>query len=142
MVTSSLDRHPCLRGWQRHQRPDRGSVLIELVVAMGILTSVMLPIAFSYTLELRTVRAQYFRAVAMEIVDGEMEILLAGEWQTLASGQHRYPVHAPAATNLPPGQFTVSFDGQAIQLEWRAVKAGHGGAVSRSAQIPRHSTSL
>src|SRR6478609_8066839 len=70
----------------------RASVLLELVVAMGILTTVMLPIAFSYTLELRTVRAQYFRAVAMEVIDGEMEILLAGEWQTLAQGQHNYSI--------------------------------------------------
>jgi hypothetical protein len=117
-------------------------VMLELVVAIGILTAVALPVAFSFVLEQRTVRAQYCHAIAMEIVDGEMEILLAGPWQNLAPGRHPYVTRAGAATNLPPGQFTVDFDGQTLQLEWHPDQPGRGGPVTRVARVTKHPTSL
>jgi hypothetical protein len=113
-----------------------GIVTLELVVAMGILASVMLPVAYSVVREQRLARAYYYRAVAMEIVDGEMEVLLAGEWQTYSRGQHEYRVRAEAAKNLPPGRFLLSLNESQVRLEWRPRKPGQGGAVTRVASIP------
>ena len=79
--------------------------MMELLVAMALLVGALLPLAYSIVSEKRLARAYYQRAVAMEIVDGEMETLAAGEWATFSSGIHEYPVRAGAATNLPPGRF-------------------------------------
>ncbi len=120
----------------RRTRLTAGIVTLELVVAMGILASVMLPVAYSVLREQRLARALYYRAVAMEIVDGEMEVLRAGEWRAYARGQHQYQVRAEAAKNLPPGRFLLSLNESQVRLEWRPRKPGQGGAVTRVASIP------
>jgi len=53
----------------------------------------VLPLAYSVASEKRLARASYQRAVAMEIVDGEIEILAAGEWLAFKSGAQDYQVH-------------------------------------------------
>ena len=121
---------------QRH-RPVAGLVVLELIVALGIIATAMLPFAYSVVQEQRLARAYYYRAVAMAIVDGEMETLLAGEWQVFAPGARAYAVRADAAKNLPPGQFTLSLTATELRLEWRPVKLGQGGGVVRIAPIPK-----
>jgi hypothetical protein len=71
----------------------------------------------------------------MEIVDGEMEVLLAGEWLQFAEGPHPYPVKAASATNLPPGRFRLTRDGNRLRLEWLPEKRGNGGSVSREGRV-------
>lgn len=112
-----------------------GIVTIELVVALGILATVILPLAYSLVQEQRAARAYYFRAVAMEIVDGEMEMLVAGEWRAYKTGTHPYKVRAESARNLPPGDFLLSIGESAVQLEWRPRQLGKGGAISRTAPV-------
>ena len=70
----------------------RASLMIELLAAMAILAGVAIPLAWSLSSERRLARALYQRAVAMEIIDGEMEILVAGEWREFSQGRHAYPV--------------------------------------------------
>jgi hypothetical protein len=106
-----------------------------LVVAMGIIATAMLPIAFSLVQEQRAARAYYFRAIAMEIVDGEMEALVAGDWRAFSKGTQPYSVRAQAAKNLPPGAFALSIQESEIRLEWRPRKTGQGGAVWRTAAL-------
>src|SRR5712691_10335712 len=96
------------RGGLGHQT---ASLMIELLVAMALLTGALLPVAYSLTSEKRYARACYQRAVAMEIVDGEMETLLAGEWRAFKSGTNEYKVNAAAAANLPPGRFLLIAQG-------------------------------
>jgi len=110
--------------------------MIELVVAMGILSATMLPVAYSFVQEQRLVRAYYYRAIAMEIVDGEIETLLAGEWRGFPKGQQNYRVHAGAATNLPPGQFVLTIDERRMRLEWQPKEPGKGGSVTRETALP------
>ena len=47
-------------------------MMMEMIVAIGVLTTATVPIAFSFVSETRLCRQYYFRAVAMEAVDGEM----------------------------------------------------------------------
>ena len=119
-------------GWWRR----RASLLIELLVAMAILSGVVLPLAYSIAGERRYARALYQRAVADEIVDGEMEILAAGGWRSFTNGVTKYPVHAVSATNLPPGRFILTVSAQTVRLEWRPNVKQHGGAVVREVRRP------
>ena len=77
----------------------------------------------------------YQRALAMEIVDGEMEILAAGDWKNFPDGSQNYPVHANAMASLPPGHFQMTKTGSHLRLEW-SPDGKHGvGAVVRETTV-------
>ena len=109
--------------------------MVEVLVALAIMIGVLLPLAYSFVCERRFALACYQRAVAMEIVDGEMEALLAGEWRAFPLGTHEYKVGATAATNLPPGRFTLTVQPPTLRLSWQPALKDHGGAVTRQASI-------
>ena len=113
----------------------RGALMTELLVAMALLTGSLLPLAYSITSEQRLARAYYERAVAIEIVDGEMEALAAGEWRAFAPGTHEYSVRAGAATNLPPGRFLLTLEPGKLRLEWKPAIKHHGGPVVRETVV-------
>lgn len=112
-----------------------GALQIEAVVAMGILVAAMIPLAFTFLQETRTCRALYFKSVAMEIVDGEIETLAAGEWRAFRPGKQSYPVRAAAAMNLPPGEFVLTLDDARARLEWIPRTSGAGGIVAREVKV-------
>ena len=118
---------------QRSQKISRrrGGLLVELLLAIGILVSTLLPVAYSVASEKRLARACYQHAVAMEIVDGEIELLAAGEWRNFATGTHPYEIHAGAMTNLPPGNFLLTVASGRIRLEWNPSVKHAGGPVVR-----------
>jgi hypothetical protein len=101
----------------------------ELIVGMAILVIAVLPIGYSLLNDARALRSTYQRAVAMEIVDGEIEILAAGQWRSFPEGTNTYPVHALAATNLPPGQFRLTRTGNHLRLDWRADPPRKGNVM-------------
>jgi hypothetical protein len=113
----------------------RGYLTIELVVAMGILTAVMIPLGYSFSAEQKLCRAYYFQAIAMEIIDGEMEVLKAGQWRDFPEGMQSYKVEAAAARNLPPGSFVLSVGPSVLRLEWIPQKKGKGGTVWREIKL-------
>lgn len=110
-----------------------GGIMVELVIAMGILTAAVLPLAYSFMDEQHQCHLAYLRAVAMELVDGEMETLAAGEWHGFADGTHDYAVQAAAAQNLPPGKFTLTVRGRQLRLEWKPDAVRFGRPVVREA---------
>ena len=111
-------------------------MVYECIVALGILITVMIPISLSFQLEHRACRASYNRAVAMELVDGEMEILRAGEWRQFLRGSQPYAVSSAAAKNLPPGQFILTIEAHLVRLEWIPGAKDQGGKVTRETIIP------
>ena len=113
----------------------RGSLMVELLAATALLMAALLPLAYSISSEKRVARAMYQRAIAMEIVDGEMELLAAGGWRAFTNGVSEYRVLAAAATNLPPGRFMVSVRPNKVRLEWRPEVNDHGGPVVREAVV-------
>ena len=123
---------------QRHIRGRRrgAALLIELTVAAGLLAVVFVSFAAVHGAEQRLLRASAWRAVAMEIVDGEMEVLAAGEWKTFGEGEHDYAVRSEAARELPPGRFILTVSSTALKLEWTPSRPGSGGTVVREAAIP------
>lgn len=109
--------------------------MVELLVAMAMLVGSLLPLAYSIVAEHRFARACYQRAVAAEIVDGELEVLAAGEWRAFARGTHEYAAHAAAATNLPPGKLLLTIEPGTLRLEWLPAVKQHGGPVIREVKV-------
>ena len=109
--------------------------MVEVLVAVAILIGVLFPLAYSFVGERRLARSCYQRAVAIEIVDGEMEALLAGEWRAFSPGTHDYTVHAGAATNLPAGRFILFVQPGKLRLRWQPAVKDHGGPVTREAVL-------
>lgn len=104
--------------------------MMDLIVGMAILSLAILPLGFSFVRERQLLRAAYCRAVAVEIVDGEMEILAAGAAKDFSDGAQTYTVRAGSATNLPPGHFQLTKTGNHLRLEWTPEKRkGIGGVV-------------
>ena len=113
----------------------RGALVTEVVIAMGILTFAMLPLSFSIVREQKLTRAYFNRAIVMEIIDGEMEALMAGEWRAFMPGAQTYPVRAEAAKSLPAGKFVLTLDNERVRLEWLPEKSGRGGPVVREGRV-------
>ncbi len=122
-------------GGEFASRRERGSLITELIVAIGIVAVTVLPLAYSISHEHQFLRACYNRAVAMEMVDGEMEVLVAGEWRAFKEGTQRYPVQALSLTNLLPGQFQLTLSGKHLRLEWLPEDKDRGGKVAREATV-------
>jgi len=124
--------------WSSHQRAARreaGALTTEVVVAMAILTIAMMPLAYTFSSAQKVLKNSYQRAVAMELVDGEMEILMAGEWRCFKEGTQAYEFHGDSVTNLPPGKATLRIAGRHLRLEWLPEKQRTGGAVVREADV-------
>ena len=119
------------------RRRERGALMTEGVVALAILSAVMLPLSFSFLQESKLLRAYYHRAVALEIIDGEMEVIVAGEWRAFHQGRQNYSVRAQAATNLPPGAFTLTLTDGLARLEWAPAKHSSGGVVMREVKVQK-----
>lgn len=74
----------------------------------------------------------------MEIVDGEMEALVAGEWRAFKPGQQPYTVRAEAAKNLPAGKFVLTLEEARVRLEWMPEGRDQGGKVTRQASLKQN----
>jgi len=111
-------------------------MMVDLFVAMAILAVAILPVAFSYVKESRMLRAEYYHGVAMEIVDGEIEVLAAGAGRNFPDGSQPYVVHARAAASLPPGHFQLTKAGRQLRLEWASDQRQGIRPVTREVTIP------
>ena len=127
------------RGSARNSRCARhrqtGSLMVELLVAVALVIGMLLPLAYSFVWERRLARAYYHRAVAIEIVDGEMEALAAGQWRAFPPGTNDYRVDADAAKNLPAGRFILTVQGDKVRLRWQPAQKDQGGPVTREAVL-------
>jgi hypothetical protein len=121
-------------GTQTH-RTQSGTLMTELMIAMALLAGALLPLAYAMSEEHKLARATYQRAVAMEIVDGEMELLAGDGGRSFTNGTQPYAVHALAATNLPPGAFTLIKTPERLRLVWTPTQAHHGGSVVREVNL-------
>ena len=119
-----------------HYLSPRGLVLVELVVAIAILAIALLPLGYAAGSTARRFRAEYQRAVAVEIVDGEMKILAAGEWRAFPEGSQPYAVHAKAAASLPPGRFQLTRAGNHLRLDWSSTEKRGILGVVREVTVP------
>ena len=102
------------------RRRRRGFLEVDLLVGLAILSLAVVPLGLSFARERQVLRLEYFHGVADEIMDGEMEILAAGDWKRFPEGSQVYSVHSGAAAVLPPGHFQLTKTGNHLRLEWKA----------------------
>jgi hypothetical protein len=112
-----------------------GALIFEVLMAMTIVIIAVIPLSYTLTSDARLFRVTYQGAVAMEIVDGEIEILAAGGWRDIPEGSRPYTVHANAAGNLPPGQFVLTRAGNHLRLEWSPAKKSGIGPIVREVTV-------
>ena len=124
-----------LPSYKAGQVKERGALITELVVAMVILAIALFPFAFSFAQEAKFLRSCYNRAIATEIVDGEVEALLAGEWRAFKEGAQDYTPHALAVRNLASGKFQLTLTNRRLRLEWLPSEKHQGGKVVREVTI-------
>ena len=119
-------------------RKERGSaLLVELIGAMLVLTLAIMPITLMLLKDQRACREHYYKAVAIEIVDGEMEVLRAGYWKEFKQGAQPYPTTANSATNLPEGELRLTLQGEKIRLEWEPKEQRFQSVhIVREADLP------
>jgi hypothetical protein len=121
--------------FRKSRRSTRGFLEMDLAFGLMILGLAIVPLGFSFAREREVLRAEYFRAAAVEVVDGEAEILAAGDWKNFPDGAQNYTVHSLAADNLPPGHFQLTKTGNHLRLEWTPDKHKGIGTVVREVTV-------
>ena len=133
MKTKPQPFHPL----SRRNRPSRLAYLqIDLAIALAILGIAIMPLGFAFARERQFLKINYYRSVANEIVDGEMEILAAGASRDFPDGSQVYTVHARAASSLPPGHFQFTKKGNHLRLEWQPAEKHGLGPIIRETILP------
>ena len=117
------------------RRRARGFLEVDLLVGLAILSLAILPLGYSFARERKMLKIEYFRSVADELVDGEMEILSTGAAKDYPDGSQNYSVHANAAAALPPGHFQLTKNGNHLQLEWNSAEKHGIGAIVRKVTV-------
>jgi hypothetical protein len=120
----------------RKQSSGRALVVADLIIALGIIVVLIAPLSISWLNEQRVLRGLYQRAVAMQILDGEAEIMAAGTWATVLPGVQDLTLRAEARSSLPPGRFISHRFEDRIRLEWIPEARGQGGGVTRTLLLP------
>jgi hypothetical protein len=108
----------------------------ECIIALAILVTTAIPLSLAFLDEMKLCRSYYYHGVAMELIDGEMEVLLAGERMQFQPGEHEYQPHGRAVTNLPPGRFKLTVTSDRLRLDWIPTIRNHSGKVSREVRTP------
>ena len=112
-----------------------GLLMTEMLVALAIVSIAILPLAYSFAQENKYLRRCYERSVAIEVVDGEMEILRGGGWRQFTNGVHTLTTTARSATNLPPGELRLTLTDKQARVEWLPAETSHGSPVIRETTL-------
>jgi hypothetical protein len=121
--------------FRKNLRSKRGFLEVDLLVGLAILSLAIVPLGYSFARERQVLKMEYFRSVANEIVDGEMEILAAGDGKNYSEGAQAYVIHSRAAASLPPGHFQLTKNGNHLRLEWAPDERRGVSAVVREVTI-------
>ena len=116
-------------------KDNRGFLEVDLLVGLAILSLAIVPLGYSFARERQMLKLEYFRSVANEVVDGEMEILAAGDGKRFPDGSQNYAVHARAAADLPPGHFQLTKTGNRLRLEWNPDERKGVGTIARETTL-------
>ena len=108
---------------------------LDVAVAITVLALVFIPLSVSSSGDLDLARRHYFEAVALQLIDGEMDVLLAGERRKYTTGEHRITPVGEAVQNLPEGEFVLTVHDQKLTLAWVPPKRAKWGRVERVVEL-------
>ena len=113
----------------------RAFLQLDVAVAITVLALVFIPLSISSSGDLDLARRHYFEAVALQLIDGEMDVLLAGEHRKYTTGEHRITPVGEAVQNLPEGEFVLTVHDQKLTLAWVPTKRAKWGRVERVVEL-------
>jgi hypothetical protein len=113
-----------------------GFLMVDLVAALAIFAIAVMPLAYAFARERQILKIDYLRAVANEVVDGEMEILTAGAGRDFPDGSQVYTVNSRATASLPPGHFLLNRNGNYLRLSWIPDERRGLSPVVRETMMP------
>jgi len=108
---------------------------LDVAVAITVLALVFIPLSISSSGDLDLARRHYFEAVALQLIDGEMDVLLAGERRKYTTGEHRITPVGEAVQNLPEGEFVLTVQEQKLTLAWMPNKRAKWGRIERVVEL-------
>ena len=108
---------------------------LDVAVAITVLALVFIPLSISSSGDLDLARRHYFEAVALQLIDGEMDVLLAAERRKHTTGEHRITPIGEAVQNLPEGEFVLTLHDQKLTLAWVPTKRAKWGRVERVVEL-------
>lgn len=124
----TLSRIKCLcRRW--------AFIQLDVAVALALLFIVFIPFGVSSWGDLDLARRQLHEAVARQLIDGEMDVLLAGERRNYTLGEHRIIPVGESVQNLPEGKFILTVEDQKLTLAWIPKKVAKWGRVERVVEL-------
>ena len=113
----------------------RAFLQLDVAVAITVLALVFIPLSISSSGDLDLARRHYFEAVALQLIDCEMDVLLAGERRKYTTGEHRITPVGEAVQNLPEGEFVLTVHDQKLTLAWVPTKRAKWGRVERVVEL-------
>ena len=113
----------------------RAFLQLDVAVAITVLALVFIPLSISSSGDLDLARRHYFEAVALQLIDGEMDVLLAGERQKYTTGEYRITPVGESVQNLPEGEFVLTVHDQKLTLAWVPTKRAKWGRVERVVEL-------
>jgi hypothetical protein len=103
----------------------RAFLEVDLLAAVALLCVALLPLAYSFINDRRAIRDTYERAVAMQLLDGEMEILVAGAGRQYPLGTNELTLTGNAVTNLSSRHALLLVQPGKFRLEWHPARLEH-----------------
>ena len=113
----------------------RAFLQLDMAIALSLLALVFIPLSVSSSGGLDLARRHYFEAVALQLIDGEMDVLLAGERRKYTTGEHRIKPVGDAVQNLPEGKFVLTVQDEKLTMAWVPTKRAKWGRVERVVQL-------
>ncbi|KAB2671559.1 MAG: hypothetical protein DVB31_04540 [Verrucomicrobia bacterium] len=104
---------------------------MDALVALGLVVVLILPMGFGAVANQRLMRQTYQRAVVMELIDGELEVLASGDPQRAPVGVREIRMGGYAATNLPSGKFLLTRTDRTCRIEWVPTDTRHAVPFAR-----------
>lgn len=114
---------------------EHGMLEVDMTIAIAILFLAVLPLAYSFATDAKAMRRNYERAVAMELLDGKMEVLAAGAWRNHPPGTNEIRLTGNAAANLSTDHALLIIQPNRIRLEWRPADRFSAGII-REVNLP------
>ena len=110
-------------------------VQLDVALAVSILLLVFIPFSVTSSSKLDLARRQHFEAVALQMIDGELDVLMAGEWQKFSPGEHKITPPGEAVKTLPVGEFILVVKENQLSIAWVPEKEAKWGRVEREVTL-------
>ena len=111
---------------------------VDMTIAITILFLAVLPLAYSFASDAKAMRRIYERAIAMELLDGKMEVLAAGAWKNYPTGTNEIRLTGNAATNLTTDRALLIIKPELIRLEWHTGNRRSQGIIRETKLPPKN----